>query len=240
MEPIEGIVVGGVDLGEADRLVRLLTPTEGRIAVVARQARKSRRRYAGATELGTRLRVTRGPTRSGLQVIADLERLSGADHARDEVERIALLGYGCELCAGLAPEGGPAEKLYRLLETWLDLLEGAERPGTASRIALEAKAATFAGLAPALVSCAACGERLDDPAVFDPESGGGLHARCGGGRPVATDALYGFEVLRRTPLAATVGMPAPAGPDWLLSDFLQHQLGRALLSRALLEALGSG
>lgn len=236
MDPIDGIVVGGTDLGEADRLVRLLTASEGRIAVVARRARNSRR-HAGAFELGTRLRVLRGRSRGGLAPVQDAERLDGPLRARAEVERIALVGYGCELCAALAPEGGPAEKLYRLLEAWLALLEGPERPGPPSRWALEAKAATFAGLAPALAACAACGERLTDPAVFDPESGGGLHARCGGGRPVPAAALLALEALRRTPLVQTVGARVTEGPPWLLADFLQHQLSRPLQSRALLEAV---
>jgi DNA repair protein RecO (recombination protein O) len=235
---IDGVVVGLVDLGEADRLVRLLTAEEGRIAVVARGARGSRRRYAGAFELGTRVRVVRGRGRGSLAPVAEADVLAAPDVARTEVERIALLGYGCELCAALAPEGAPAPKHHGLLAAWLDVLEGPTRPGVASRAALEAKALTFSGLAPALVVCARCGGPIDDPAVFDPESGGALHGRCGGGRALAASALVELDALRRTPLAGTVARPIPAAPPWLLSDFVRHQLGRALQSRALLEALG--
>jgi DNA repair protein RecO (recombination protein O) len=236
--PVEGIVVGSVDLGEADRIVRLLTAEEGRLSVLVRNARSSRKRFAGVTELGTRILAHRGRGRGSLIPLTDAERLGGPDRARTQLERIALLAYGCELCASLAPEGAAAEKLYGLLAAWLDALEGDRAPDDAARIALEAKALTFAGLTPALVRCAVCGERVDDPAVFDPEAGGALHARCGGGRPVPAEQLVAFEAWRRVPTFDVVGQPVPPAVRWLLSDFVQHQLGRALTSRAWLATLG--
>lgn len=237
-EPLDGIVVGTMDLGESDRLVRLLTPTDGRIAVVARHARSSRKRFAGAFELGNRLTIGLGRRTGSLPPIAVADRLSGPDRARADLDRIALVAYGCELCAGLAPEGSPATKLHGLLVAWLEALEGEATPDDAMRIALEAKALTFAGLTPSLILCPRCGERLDDPAVFDAESGGGLHARCGGGRPVRAEALVRFEALRRTPLVDGFGAPIAPGDRWLLSDFAQHHVGRGLASRAWLASLG--
>lgn len=235
---IEGVVVGAVDVGEADRIVRLLTPEEGRTAVSARGVRGSRRRFAGAFDLGAQVRVVRRKGRGALPSVTDVDVLRLPDRARTEVERIALLGYGCEVASALAPEGTPAPKPHGLLLAWLDVLEGDVRPGIAARAALEAKALTFAGLAPALDRCARCGEPVDDPAVFDPEAGGAQHGRCGGGRLVPAAALRELELLRRTPLAAVVGRPAPAAPPWLLSDFVRWQAGRPLHSRALLESLG--
>jgi DNA repair protein RecO (recombination protein O) len=234
---IEGIVVGAVDLGEADRILRLLTPTEGRTSVVARGARSSRRRFAGTGELGTRVHVVRSMRRD-LPSATAIERMDGPNRARSELERIGLLAYACEICAALSPEGSSAEKLYQLLVSFLAALEADPRPDTASRIALEGKALTFAGLAPALVRCVTCGEPLTDPATFDPEAGGARHARCGAGRPVPVHGLACLEELRRTPLADTPDRPVPGDVRWLLSDFVQYQLGRPLASRTWLASLG--
>ena len=237
--PIDGIVVGSVDLGESDRILRLLTASEGRISVIARKARGSQRRYANMLDLGTRLHVVRGHGKGQLLPITEAERLAGPDKARTDLDRIGHLAYGCELCAALAPEGHEASKLYGLLSTWLDLLEGAASPGPSSRIALEAKALTFAGVAPALLRCAQCGELLTDPAVFDFEAGGGVHARCGSGRAAPLSVLHGFELLRRKPLAETVELPFPFDDAiWLLSDFAQHHLGRALAARSWFVGIG--
>ncbi|MCA9492876.1 MAG: DNA repair protein RecO C-terminal domain-containing protein, partial [Myxococcales bacterium] len=166
------------------------------------------------------------------------ERLAGPRRAREELERIALLGYGCELCAALAPESAPAEKLHGLLLAWLEFLEAPEPIGPAARPALEAKALTFAGLMPSIARCAACGELLEEPIVFDPEAGGALHARCGGGSPVRLAGLRALEVARRTPLAEGGRLPPIDLPRWLLGGFVTWHLGRPLQSRALLEALG--
>jgi DNA repair protein RecO (recombination protein O) len=236
-EPIDGIVVGSVDLGEADRILRLLTAEEGRISVVARGARGSKRRFANMTDLGTHLRVVRGRQSGTLSAVIEAERLSGPDRARTDLERLSLLAYGCELCSALAPEEDAAPKLHGLLLSWLVLLEGAHKPGVASRVALEAKALTFSGLVPALGICASCGLPLQDPVTFDPEAGGGRHSRCGPGRHVPLGTLHYIELLRRTPLAETADMP-DIEEAWLLSDFAQYQLGQALQARAWFEALG--
>ena len=228
------VVVGSADLGEADRIVRLLTPELGRLSVVARRARSSKRRFGGVLDVGTRIvaHVSQG---KGMPVLQSADRRGGPEVARTSFERIAQLGYGCELCAGLSPEETAAHKLFRLLEAWLELLEQADAPGVAARLALEAKALTFAGLTPALARCASCGEPLDDPTVFDPAAGGGLHGRCGGGALVPASILVEIEALRRTPMADAVGHPFDRDYRWLLSDFAQYQLGRRLMSRSMLE-----
>lgn len=234
---LEAVVVGTFDLGEADRIVRLLSAERGRTAALARGARSSRRRFAGLFEPGHRVRLELRSGRGELPLVAGADLVAAPRRAREDLDRLALLAYGCELCAALAPEHHPAPQLHKLLTVWLDGLEAEACPGVATRLALEAKALTFAGLAPALLRCAACGEPLDAPAVFDAESGGALHARCGGGRPVRPEDLRALEALRRTPLAGTPGLEAPAAVAWLLSDFARHQLGHDLRSRRLLEDL---
>jgi DNA repair protein RecO (recombination protein O) len=234
---LPAIVVGSVDVGESSRIVRLLTPSEGRISVVVRGARSSKRRWAGLLDPGTRLRADVKKGRGDLAVLANAELIAGPKRARDDLERLAQLAYGCEICAALAPEHHPAPKLYGLLEAWLDLVEAEPGPSPASRVALEAKALTFAGLAPALVRCARCQAVLDDPAMFDAAAGGALHARCGGGAPVLAAACAAVDGLRRTPLAETPAAPLPPGFRWLLSDFARWHLGHDLRSRGLLEEI---
>lgn len=233
---LEGIVVGGADYGEAHRIVRLLTAQRGRVSALARSARRSKKRFAGMLDLGTRVRVELGRGRGDLAVISAIDRLGGPRRARAELDRIALLAYGCELCGGLAAEDEPAPKLARLLEVWLDLLEGDALPGVASRVALEAKALTFAGITPVLDRCAVCGDALEGPSHFDAGQGGARHPWCGTGREVLTGDLHVLETLRRTPLAETPGRPAPAAGE-LMSHALRAHLGRALRSRALVDDL---
>ena len=230
------VVVGAVDYGAADRIVRLLSAEEGRSAVMARRARSARSRHAGL-DVGSLVGVQMRQGRGRLPYVTGVDPVRLPRRARTDLDRLALLAYGCELCAALAPEHHEAPRLFGLLDTWLQLLEEEGTPGPASRVALEAKALTFAGLAPQLVICARCGEPLEDPAVFDPEAGGGVHARCGGGKSVPVRLLHAIEALRRTPTAQSIGYALAPEGWWLLSDFTQHQLAKPLKSRPLLEGL---
>jgi DNA repair protein RecO (recombination protein O) len=229
-------VVGSVDVGEAHKVVRLLTSERGRVAVMARGARASSKRFAGVLDIGTTVDAQLGKGRGGLPVLQAADRVTGPKKSRRDLDRLALLAYGCELCDALAAEDEPAPKLFGLLAHWIGLLEGAATPGTAARIALEAKALSFAGLAPALRHCASCGAALDDPAVFDVEGGGGRHGRCGGGVSGPASTLADFEVLRRTPLADIVGRDdlEPGPFRWSLARMVEAHVGRALRSRGLL------
>lgn len=234
----EGIVVGSADFGEAHRIVRFLAADRGRVSVLARGARTSKKRFAGMLDPGTRLRVQLVRGRGSLWVMGDTDRLGGPKRAREELERIAMLAYACEVCGALASEEQPAPKLMKLLLVFLALLEADPTPGAASVLALEAKALTFSGLAPALVRCAECGDLLDDGGeslVFDPAAGGALHARCGGGRAVSGALLKQLERLRRTPLADTVSQGVPNSSLRLLAHTVEAHLGRGLRSRSLVD-----
>ncbi|MCB9667952.1 MAG: DNA repair protein RecO [Alphaproteobacteria bacterium] len=234
MEPLTAVVVGHADLGENDRIVRFLTAERGRLDLVARGARASRKRYGGLLELGTRVRVIPARGRGALVRIDSIELVKAPDRARSDLDRIALLAYGCEVVARLAGEDMPEPRLTRLLVVFLELLELDPVAGPASRIALEAKALTFAGVLPSLTHCAGCREPLEDPVVFGWESGA-AHAACGAGVPTTTAHLAALEVLRRTPLFETLELPSPGG--WLLSDLVQHHTRRELKSRGLLASL---
>ena len=90
---LTAIVVGGVDYGDSDRIVHLLT-TSGRISVVAHGARKSKKRFAGALDPFTTIRATlevkRGG-RGGMQTMrsAVVERARLA--IRETLEKIVIV-----------------------------------------------------------------------------------------------------------------------------------------------------
>ncbi len=233
------IVVGGLDYGEADRILRFLTADQGRVSAMARRLRASKRRFAGVLELGNKVEIEWGKGRGSLASVKGVDLLSAPRLARTDLQRLAFLSWGCELCASLAPEGGRAEKLYGLLEVWLELLEReGPPPGVASRLALEAKALTFAGLTPALTRDARTGWPLRDAAAgFDAEAGGAI-LWAGRGVKVKRQWLEVLERLRHTPLAETRDLGAPdRRAHWLLADFAEHHLGRALKSRSMLTVM---
>jgi recombinational DNA repair protein (RecF pathway) len=128
------------------------------------------------------------------------------------------------------------------LETSLLLLDATEDdPGPAFRLVLEAKALTFAGLAPVLDRCVGCSDPLDASMVFAPGAGGLFHRRCvaadGGARPVDAAFTLAVEAGRRAPLREALDADLPPGPRALLYEAVAAHLGRPLASWAVLDTL---
>src|SRR3990172_5979436 len=99
-----GVVLRTIDYGEADRIVALLTRERGKVSVFARGARSSRRRFGGALEPFTLLRLEARERRGGDLLALDsvaVERGFGA--IRTDLARIACASYACELSPELLP-----------------------------------------------------------------------------------------------------------------------------------------
>ena len=111
-------------------------------------------------------------------------------------------------------------------------------PQSAFRLGLEAKALTFAGLAPVLRYCARC-EGAPTPLMgWSHVAGGAIHPACDASeRNVSQAWLAAVESARRSPLKDLVDLAIETGPDWLLSDTIAAHLGRELRSRSVLQAL---
>ena len=235
---LRAVVVGRQDYGEADRILRLLTGELGRVSVLARHARKSRKRFGGRLDLGNVLEVGLKRGRGELYLLTDCELVAGHPHLRSDLYRISLAGYACELCGGLAQEDRPEPRLFGLLEVALLVLEACtEGPALGFRAGLEAKALTFAGLTPALERCAVCDEALEAPLAWSPSAGGAVHRHCGEGEGVELAWVQAVERARRTPLRELVDQGLPFGPLWGLHELLAWQVGRPLKSAEVLSAV---
>ncbi len=236
---VSAIVIGQTDYGEADRIVRLLTPDSGRISVMARGARRSKKRFGGSLDLGNRVEAELVAGRGRLSVLSDCTLVRGHAHVRGDLGCLSLLNYACEWVGSLAREEHAEPKLFGLLEVALAVLNASTcMPSVAFRWGLEAKALTFAGLTPVLVGCTACSRELEDTACYSAQSGGLLHPECGTGRSVSRAWWEQVESARRTPLAELVDRAnIDRTGTWILHDHLEWHLGRGLRSRAMLAQL---
>ncbi len=236
----EALVLSTVDYGDADRLVTLLTREHGKLTAFAAGARKSKRRFAGALEPFTHLRVQL-VERHGSTV-----RLDGADiqssfhRIREDLGRISRAMYAVELCRELCRDREPHSRLFELLGDQLQLLEE-NRAGPTSLIAFELTVLGEAGLQPRFDACAICGGGLGPGLKFDPEHGGAVCAQCGAraqsGVPTSVALI---EALAELQAGARKPMPPAerARARELLNLFIAHQLGRKLKTVEFLAQLG--
>lgn len=239
---IESILVGQSNYRDSDRIVSLLTAEHGLVRALARSARASRRRFGGALDPGNRLRAILQRGRGDLWNLKEVTLLDGRLPSRTDLDRLTLMAYSCEAIAALARPDTAEPQLFGLLQVACLLIDGAPTPpGAMFRLALEAKALTFAGLTPGLVRCVECTEplRTDGPWTFDPTRGGGQHDRCDrtGGHSISLRWLQEVEGARRTPLKDLIAIRAPAGPSWLLAELIEAHTEQPLRSRSVLASL---
>ncbi|MBI5545543.1 MAG: DNA repair protein RecO [Deltaproteobacteria bacterium] len=236
------LVLSCVDYGEADRIVALLTDGRGRLSAFARGARKSRRRFAGALEPFTLLKVQLVETRAELCRLEGAEVLEGFGGLREDIGRVARASYASELVRELVREREPQEELFDLLLGFLlGLASAGFGPQEMMRFELSALAA--GGLMPRLDACARCGEEGPRDALFDPEHGGLLCPRCaaGLGVRVSAEASRLLAALQRPVAGAAEAAPpghVRAEARALLSRFVSHHLGRRLKSLEFMRQVG--
>lgn len=238
-EEVDAIVVGRLDAGEVDRVIRLLTPDRGLLAGYAHGARRPRSPFAGL-DVGARATVRFHPARGELVTLAGATVAEARVRLRGSYERLVVAAYACELVGALASPAHPEPRQFGLLETALLLLDHADEPPGAAFVAgLEGKALTFAGLAPRLTACAACGRAPDDDMAWLPHAGGLYHPAClpaepGPWEPMTATFAAALDDARRAPLRDGYATALPAGPLDALARAAEAHLGRALKSRAAL------
>jgi DNA repair protein RecO (recombination protein O) len=206
-----GVVLKTTPLRESDLLVVLYTETHGRVAAVARGARKSQRRFAGALQL-----LVLGRYQLGRRPRGELWGLDAGEverewtHLASDVFAVAHASYIAELVAALVPPEQPdPHVLDVMVALWESLAEGG--PSPAALRAVELELLDTAGHRPALDACAACGAiDLESGAVFDPTRGGAICKRCAATSRGANIRPIDAGTLGYLRAVATAGSPSAA------------------------------
>jgi DNA repair protein RecO (recombination protein O) len=192
----EAIVLGTIDYRESDRILTLFTLEHGKIRGIARGAKKSVRRFGGALEPFALLR-TEIVLKEGLSLVQQADILNVFPKIRNDLEKIGLAGYACELTDLMLPEGMANPRLFRLLASYLEHLDSFP-PSSSDRRFFEMNFLNVLGYCPSIDRCAMCNLELEKAAwVLYPMAASGLLCiRCGkGGVPLSMETVY---LLRRS------------------------------------------
>lgn len=152
----EGVVLRTQKLGEADRIVTLLTHSRGLLRAVAKGVRRTSSKFGARLEpfMVADLQLYEGRS---LDTITQAETL-GAYGPRISVdyERYRAGNVMVETAERLS-EGGPAPEQYRLLVGALRTLAAGELPSDLVRDGYLLRALAAAGWAPGFGECVRCG-----------------------------------------------------------------------------------
>jgi DNA repair protein RecO (recombination protein O) len=174
----EGVVLRTQKLGEADRIITLLTRAHGRVRAVGKGVRRTRSKFGGRLEPFSHVDLQIYEGRS-LDVVQQAETLTSfGDHIADDYGRYTSGTAMLETAERLtAEENEPATQQFLLLVGGLrTLAEGSHAPG----LVLDAfllRSLAVAGYAASFNDCARCTRPGPHP-FFNVAAGGIVCATC--------------------------------------------------------------
>src|SRR5215469_357838 len=161
----EAIVLRTYPLREADLLVTLFTRAEGKIKGVARSAKRSKRRFGGALEPLTLVRLYYDDReRKELARLDSCDILESPLSATVDYPRVVALEHVAELLDELLPDREPNDAIFRLTVSVLHQLRSGPiwLPLTYFQLWL----VRLVGFLPELNECLACGAVLNGSKAF--------------------------------------------------------------------------
>jgi DNA repair protein RecO (recombination protein O) len=174
----EAVVLRTQKLGEADRIITLLTRANGRVRAVAKGVRRTTSRFGSRLEPFTHVDLQIAEGRS-LDVVTQAETLApygariGADYEAYTAGTVML-----ETSERLVVEDKePALQQFLLLIGALRTLSAGQRPANQVLDSFLLRSMAVAGYAPTFDSCARCGAPGPHRS-FNPASGGMLCSAC--------------------------------------------------------------
>ena len=217
---LHGTVIRQTPQGDSNRLIEVLTSEQGRIRVLARGARASKKRFAGKLDYFVRLRLHLD-CRRPLWSLTAAELLKPRLGLRTNLECFERATCLCEVINILCGEGERSDEVHDALEEGLDALADGRIESAATAYL---KIISACGFLPAF-SCERCG--ASTRSMSRPNSmGESFCSACTTAPTPLSPEVLAF--LR----GETGGALTPlAEAENVLLDLVEAQAGRALRSR---------
>jgi DNA repair protein RecO (recombination protein O) len=231
----QGVVLRSVKLGEADKIVTIMTQGSGKIRGVAKGIRKTTSRFGARLEPFTHVSMMCYRGRGALDTITQVEIIAPHMSLRSDLALFAAGETMLEAVDKVAEEHERNVRLALLLLSGMRALDGRPQDPAAVAESFMLKMLQLSGFHPALTACANCGAR--DPELFDAGQGGAVCPACAEpGAGHASRAALGL--LSRLAIADLVEAGREVEPDprvrkesrALLYGFAEYHLDRRMKS----------
>ncbi len=171
----EGIVLKVRAYGESNKIVTLLTREAGKVATMARGAKKPSSRLSAVTQPFT-YGMFMVQHHTGMGTLQQGEHLNSMRHIREDIIATAYASYIMELVERVVEEGKAEPFAFEVLLQALQAIEDGYDP-EAITLFVEWKMLPYTGVQPILHACASCGA-VDGEFAFSFAQGGFLCHRC--------------------------------------------------------------
>lgn len=228
-ERTEAFLLRSTPYGESDLVVALLTARWGRVAALARGARRSRRRFGGVLDYFHLVEAEVRPGRSGLGRLVAVDLLRPYRAPREGVDSYRVASHVLEVALLGTREGAPEPELFALVEGALGALERGADAASLARV-FQARALAALGYRLPAEACPECGSPHErgachrDAALLCARCAGPSGVRIGLGALATLRSAGALGADRLGTLRVTGAVEAEIGP--LLEAALASALGR--------------
>ena len=235
----QGIVLRSMKLGEADKIVTILTQGSGKVRAVAKGVRKTTSRFGGRLEPFTHVNLMLYRGRGSLDTVTQAEILAAHRTIRDDLTLFAAAETMVEAVDRVAEEHERNVPLVILLLHGLRALDAAPQDPSSVAESFLLKLLSLSGFLPALTACAVCGSA--DVRLWSAALGGAV---CPGdadhsANAVARETLELLARLAGTDLSLVGRVERPDGrisneARGMLVGFTEYHLERRMKSVPML------
>ncbi len=234
----QGIVLRTHRLGEADKIVTVMTQGSGKVRAVAKGIRKTTSRFGARLEPFTHVDLLLYRGRGSLDTVTQAQIISAFLPLRGDLSLFAAGEAMLEAVDKVAEEHERNVRLFLLLLAGLRALEARPADPAAVAESFLLKLLSLSGFHPSLAACAVCG--APDPPLFSSGQGGAVCGGCAehGAGPASAGSLRLLDALAREPLDRAGGLAFDERDRRearaLLAGFAEYHLERRMRSLPLL------
>ncbi len=155
------ILLRRISHGDHDLILTFLTLEKGKIAAIAKHAKKSVKRFAGVLEPFSLMDLVCSKGRGELLVLQEATLIHPHDRIRCNMHKTAYANYWSEIMHIFMEEGRPQNSLYELLKCVLSALDSERMTPEVLSLFFQMRFLSLAGLSPELAECCTCRQPLE-------------------------------------------------------------------------------
>lgn len=249
----DAILLRKIEYGDHDLIITFLTRSQGKLTVIAKNAKKSVKRFSGALDLFSVNQIhctLPKKKKDGLIILSRSDLENGFADIRYSVYKTAYASYWIELIAFWAEEGKAQDGLYELLFSSLDMVCSSSIKNAVVSLLFQIRFMRISGLSPQIEMCQSCGTDLDhlqqQKIWFDFQEGRMFCKRCASnknryGMTVSKGTLKQLYWINHTPMTRAdrirFSSVAIREGEQLLESFIVFHIGRKFKSLSFLNNL---
>lgn len=196
----DAILLRKIEYGDHDFIISFLTQSHGRTSVIAKNAKKSIKRFSGALDLFSLYYIQctfPKKKKDALTILSQADLENGFLSIRQDIFKTAYASFWAELIHFWLEEDKPSKDLYELLLFSLKTLDADDLPREVISLFFQIQFMKISGFSPQFETCLHCDTRIDDienkNVIFDFKEGRLICNRCD-----KRESRYGMKVSKGT------------------------------------------